>query len=221
MRPLSGGEHRAWFERRVERSPSISASKLGRVLPLLLAITLGADFKKVDEVDGVLIEARPVEGSSVVELRLTTRTTKSVQSLCDAAFGDGKFDKDEPDLKSRKIITESENERVTYDQISPPVVANRDYAVRAKRNRVSELECSMTFAAANELAPQKPEGWVRITRLWGEWRFTRGAEPDAKTVVTYTVFSDPAGSIPAFMVEGSRRTFALKWMKMILSRGKE
>lgn len=187
----------------------------------LLTLTLAAapDFKKVDETDGVLIESRPVEGSSVVELRLTTRTTKSVRSLCDAAFGDGKFDKEEPDLKSRKVISESEHERVTYDQISPPVVANRDYAVRAKRTVISDTECSMTFAAANELAPSKPEGWVRITKLWGEWHFTRG--DDGKTVVTYTVFSDPAGSIPAFMVEGSRRTFALKWMKMIVSRGKE
>ncbi|MFT3708800.1 MAG: hypothetical protein QM817_14215 [Archangium sp.] len=191
------------------------------MLPLVLALTLGADFKKVDEVDGVLIESRPVEGSSVVELRLTTKTTKSVQSLCDAAFGDGKFDKEEPDLKSRKVISESENERVTYDRISPPVVANRDYAVRAKRTRVSEQECSMTFVAANELAPPKPEGWVRITKLHGEWHFARGTEPDAKTVVTYTVFSDPAGAIPAFMVEGSRRTFALKWVRMILSRGSE
>jgi hypothetical protein len=191
------------------------------LLPILATLVLGADFKKVDEIDGVLIESRPVEGSNIVELRLTTRTTKTVQSLCDAAFGDGKFDPQEPDLKSRKVLTETENERVTYDQISPPVVANRDYAVRAKRNKISDGECSMTFAAANELAPKKPDGWVRITKLWGEWHFTRGTEPDAKTVVTYTVFSDPAGSIPAFMVEGSRRTFALKWMKMILSRGSD
>lgn len=194
------------------------------MLPLLLALALSdapPAFKKVDEVDGVLIESRPVSGSSVVELRLTTRTTKSVKSLCDAAFGDGKFDKEEPDLKSRKVISESENERVTYDQISPPVVANRDYAVRDKRNVISETECSMTFAAANELAPQKPDGWVRITKLWGEWHFTREPGEGGKTVVTYTVFSDPAGAIPTFMVEGSRRTFALKWMKMILSRGTE
>ncbi|MBL8914966.1 MAG: hypothetical protein JNM17_29945 [Archangium sp.] len=186
---------------------------------LTLALAAEAEFKKVAEVDGVLIESRAVTGSSIVELRLTTRTTKSVKSLCDAAFGDGKFDKEEPDLKSRKVISESENERVTYDQISPPVVANRDYAVRAKRNVISETECAMTFAAANELAPSKPEGWVRITKLWGEWHFTR--EPEGKTVVTYVVFSDPAGSVPAFMVEGSRRTFALKWIKMILSRGKD
>ena len=189
------------------------------VLVVTLLSAAPAEFKKVEEVDGVLIEARPVEGARVVELRLTTTTTKSPGSLCDAAFGDGTFDPQEPDLKSRKVLSESEDERVTYDQISPPVVANRDYAVRARRIREGDARCRMTFAAANELAPAMPAGWVRITRLWGEWSFER--QPDGKTRVTYVVFSDPAGAVPAFMVEGSRRKFALQWMKMIISRGKE
>ena len=187
----------------------------------LAALLLHASpgFTKVEEADGVLIESRPVTGSDLVELRLTTTTMKTPDSLCDAAFGEGKFDPEEPDLKSRKIISESADERVTYDQISPPVVSNRDYAVRAKRIRTSETSCRTTFEAANEVAPSKPSGWVRITKLHGEWKFER--REDGKTQVTYLVFSDPAGSIPTFMVEGSRRKFALRWMKMILSRGKE
>jgi hypothetical protein len=184
-----------------------------------LLLSAAPDFTKVEETDGVLIESRPVAGSSIVELRVTTTTSKTPGSLCDAAFGDGKFDPEEPDLKSRKILSESENERVTYEQISPPVVANRDYAVRAKRIRTGDDLCVMTFEAANEVAPSKPEGWVRITKLHGEWRFERSA--DGKTKVTYLIFSDPAGAIPAFMVEGSRRKIAQRWIKMILSRGKE
>lgn len=188
---------------------------------LAVLVLQGApEFKKIDEADGVLIEARAVRGSELVELRLTTITTKSPTSLCDAAFGDGKFDPAEPDLKSRKIISESADERVTYDQIDPPVVSNRDYAARAKRFKVSDEACRVTFEAANEVAPSKPAGWVRITKLRGEWRFER--RPDGRTTeVTYLVFTDPGGSIPTFAIEGNRRKFALKWMKMILSRGKE
>lgn len=185
----------------------------------LLLLQASPDFTKVQETDGVLIESRAVRGSDMVELRLTTTTTKSPGSLCDAAFGDGKFDPEEPDLKARKIISESADERVTYDQISPPIVSNRDYAVRAKRIRAEDGGCKMVFEAANEVAPSKPSGWVRITKLRGEWKFEPGAE--GKTHVTYTIFTDPGGSIPAFMVEGSRRKFALQWMKMMLSRGKD
>jgi hypothetical protein len=185
---------------------------------LALVLTAGPDYSLVEESDGVRVESRPVTGSSIVELRLTTTTTKTPASLCDAAFGDGKFDPSEPDLKARTLISEEADERVTYDQISPPVVANRDYAVRAKRVRTSDELCVMTFNAANELAPPRPDGWVRITKLWGEWRFER---VEGKTKVTYVVFSDPAGSIPAFMVEGSRRKFARQWLKMIIARGKD
>ncbi len=185
----------------------------------LLLLGAGADYAKVEETDGILIESRPVASSNVVELRLTTTTTRTPGSLCDAVFGDGKFDPEEPDLKSRKIVFESEDERVTYDQISPPVVANRDFAVRAKRIRTSDDLCAMTFEGANELAPPRPDGWVRITKLKGEWRFERGA--DGRTKITYVVFSDPAGAIPAFMVEGSRRKLAVRWIKMIISRGKD
>lgn len=190
------------------------------IRPALVALALAAptDWKKVDEVDGITVETRPVEGSSLVELRLTTETPKTVASLCDAAFGDGAFDPEEPDLKARTIVTSAPDERVTYEQINPPLVANRDYAVRARRLRADDGSCRMTFEAANDQAPAKPDGWVRITKLRGEWRF----EPTAagKTRLTYVIFSDPGGSIPAFMVEGSRRKIAVRWVKMIVGRGK-
>lgn len=185
----------------------------------LLLLQAGPDFTEVEEADGVTVSARPVTGSELVELRLTTTTTKSPGSLCNAAFGDGKFNPDEPDLKSRRVISEGADERVTYDQIDPPVVSNRDYAARSKRIRSGDDVCRVIFEAANEVAPSKPAGFVRITKLRGEWRFER--RQDGKTHVTYFVFTDPGGSIPAFMIEPNRRKFALKWMKLILSRGSD
>jgi hypothetical protein len=187
------------------------------MLPPLLLLTAAPDFKKVDQVDGVLIEARPVEGSKLVELRLTTTTTRTVKSLCDAAFGTGAFDPEEPDLKARTIVFEGEDQRVTYEQISPPLVANRDYAVRATRRRDADGSCRMSFEAANELAPKLPPGWVRIEKLKGAWVFEPGA--DQRTKVTYVIHTDPAGALPAFLVEGSRRQLALRWVKLLISRG--
>lgn len=183
----------------------------------LLIASADLPYKKVDEVDGVLIESRPVEGSGVVELKLTTTTDRTVKSLCDAAFGTGKFDPEESDLKARKILSESENERVTYDHISPPMVANRDYAVRARRVVSDDGSCRMFFEAANEVAPPMPEGWVRIQKLKGVWQFEPAGQ--GKTKITYVIHSDPAGAIPPFLVEGTRRKIALKWMKLMISRG--
>lgn len=185
-------------------------------LVLLSLLTAGAEYEKAGESDGVTIEQRAVPASKFVELRFTTLTDKTPRSLCDAAFGDGKFDPKEPDLKARTIVQESADERVTYDQITPPIVSNRDYVVRAKRI-VEGASCRMTFEAANELGPKSPDGWVRVSKLRGYWLF----EPadGGKTRLTYVVFTDPGGSIPAFLVEGNRKKLGVNWVKMIESRG--
>ncbi len=186
-------------------------------IALLLILAADGDYSKVDEIEGVTIETRSVPSSSFVELRFTTTTTKSPNSLCDEAFGTGDFDPDEPNLKSRRILFQSENERVTYDQITPPVVSNRDYAVRATRLREG-AKCRMTFEAANDVAPKLVDGWVRVLKLKGSWVF----EPidDQHTKLTYIVFSDPGGAVPAFMAEGSRRKLGVTWVKRVIARAK-
>lgn len=192
-----------------------------RVLQPLVAILLagGDGYTRIDEIDGVLMESRPVPASSFVELRLTATSTASPAALCAAIFGDGKLNTEEPDLVSRKVLEESENERVTYDQISPPVVSNRDYTVRTRRFFDPGGRCRITTDPANELAPKPAAGWVRITKVRCRWL----AEPlpDGKTRLTYEVHTDPAGSVPAFLVEGSRRKLALQWIKMIIARAEK
>jgi hypothetical protein len=172
-------------------------------------------FEKVSESDGVTIEQRRVPGSKFAELRFTTLSDKTPKSLCDAAFGDGKFDPQEPDLKARTVLSESENERITYDEISPPLVSNRDYVIRARRSWEGAT-CRMAFEALTDQGPAPKDGWVRLTKVKGSWVF----EPsESRTRITYVVYSDPAGSIPPFLVEGNRQKLGLRWIKMIESRG--
>lgn len=184
---------------------------------LFLALAAEPAFELVETVDGITIEQRPMPGSKFVELRFTLMSSKPPRALCDAAFGDGSFDAEEPDLKARKVLQESTDERVTYDQITPPVVSNRDYVVRAKR-QMEGASCRMIFEAANELGPRPPDGWVRVAKLKGYWLFE--PQDGGKTKLQYVVFSDPGGSIPAFLVEGNRRKLGVRWVKMIDARAK-
>lgn len=185
-----------------------------RTVMMILAAEPAA-WEKVTVIDGVTVEQRPVSDSKFVELRFTTLSDKTPESLCAAAFGDGKFDPAEPDLKARKLLSESADDRLTYDQITPPMVSNRDYVVKVRRTR-DGASCRMTFEASSHPDHPPIDGWVRITKLRGYWNF----EPkDGKTAFTYVVFSDPGGAIPPFIAEGSRRTLGVKWVKMIDSRG--
>ena len=124
----------------------------------------------------------------------------------------------EPNLKSREIVSETADERVTYDQITPPLVSNRDYVVRVKRATDDKGVCRTLFGAATDVDKPSPAGWVRIKKLYGSTVVE--PLPDGKSRVTYTVFSDPGGAIPPFMVEGSRRTLAINWMRLIIKRAK-
>lgn len=186
------------------------------IVTLLLAAEPA--FEVVEKVDGITIESRPVAGSSVVELRLTTTTTASIDRLCDEAFGKGTLDPEEPNLKARTVVESKPDERVTYDQVSAPVVSDRDYAVRATRQHLPDGSCVMRFEAANDKAPPLPKGFVRITKLKGEYRFEPGAGGQNK--MTYLIHSDPGGSVPAFVVEGTRRKLGIKWVKLISSRAR-
>jgi hypothetical protein len=183
------------------------------LLPWLLAADPG--FTRVDEVDGIVVETRPVAGSKFAELRLTTTTSQTVDALCNAAFANARDTTDDPEVKLRQVLEEKPDERVTYDQVAAPMVSDRDYAVRGQRTHLPGGACQIVFEAANDRAPPLKPGWVRIEQLRGSWRFD---PEDGRTRITYTIYTDPGGSLPAFVIEGSRRRAAVRKVKALLAK---
>jgi hypothetical protein len=176
------------------------------------------EFQQIDEVDGILIESREVEGSSFNELRLTAVSDSTIDSLCDAAWGDGSIGPGQPEVKSRRVLEEKMDERVIYDQISAPFVSDRDYALRVRRTRTPQGICEVAFDLDNARAPALQDGWVRIEKLRGSWRF----EPDfgGKTRVSYVIFTDPGGSVPAFMAKSALQRSGVRCVKAVLEQGR-
>ncbi len=165
---------------------------------------------------GLSLEQRAVKDTSAREFRITATTDVSVAALCESVFEWGTRGKDVPGLKLRKAISTDPDLRVVYDQFESSVVSNRDYAITVKRTRGDDGVCRIRYWVTNEKAPPTPSGFVRITRLWGGWTFT---PVDGKTKLVYTQFSDPAGSIPAFLANGAQRDVALLTVKNALEKG--
>ncbi len=186
----------------------------------VLFVALAAEptpWKVIDTQEGMTLSARDLPGERVVELKVTAFSPKSVDALCTQAFGTATVEKDEPTIKARKLIREAPNERVTYDQVSTPIVSDRDYAVKATHEALPNGTCHVRFDIDNDDAPPLPKGFVRIEKLHGAWDF----EPkDNGTACTYVIFTDPGGSIPAFVVEGTRQKTAFAAVKRVLSRAK-
>lgn len=163
-------------------------------------------FEALDSSGGLTLSGRAIAGSVFSEYRVVTDTPYSVSQLCEHIYEWGTKGKDHPGVKLHKVLEDGADRRVIYDQLEQPVVANRDYAMTVVRERLESGECRIRFWVTNDAAPEKPRGWVRMNKLWGSWRF----EPldGGRARLTYTLFADPAGSIPAFLVHGPQKSAA-------------
>jgi hypothetical protein len=188
-----------------------------KVLALtLLAASPGA-WKLVEKKDGIELYERELPGERLVDLKAVTVSKLSVEALCTSAYGTDKLDpKDEPEVKLRKLISNDDGVRITYEQVSAPVVSDRDYAVSAVREALPGGGCRTHFEAANQHAPKLPDGFVRIEKLRGGWTFE--PMPDGNVVCTYTIFTDPGGMIPGVLIEGTRKKTAFNRVKLMLER---
>lgn len=162
-----------------------------------------APFSKLDERDGITVSRREVKASDYFEYRAELASTHPVPALCEAIFDWGTRHQDGAMVTLARVLDDKEDVRVVYNQVSAPVVSRRDYAMTVTRERLGDGGCRIRFRATNELAPARPDGFVRMNKMWGEWRLEPNGEGASK--ITYTLFTDPAGSVPAFLVHGSQR----------------
>lgn len=172
-------------------------------------------WKALRTVDGLTISAREVNGSHFEEVMVTTTSTQPLASLCDAVWGrDAKV---EGHFKKRVVIRESDSERWTYEQLKVPIVTDRDIVVHSQLVAAADTgRCEVLFETGTDPDFPKTRDHVRVTSLRGRWTLEPTA--DGQVAVTYTVYSEPGGKIPAWMARGGHRDAALIFMKTILSR---
>ena len=172
-------------------------------------------WKVTRTVDGMTISARDVSGSNFEEVKVTTISAQPLASLCDAVWGhDAKV---EGHFKKRVVIRESDSERWTYEQLKVPIVTDRDIVVHSQRVATADTgRCEVLFETGTDPAFPKTRDHVRVSSLRGRW--TLDPTADGKVAVTYTVYSEPGGKIPAWLARGGHRDAAIIFMKTILSR---
>jgi hypothetical protein len=188
---------------------------------MLLAQTASGDglpsWRPDGSSGGVQIERRDVPGSHFDALRLTIVSSASLERLCDAIYPptfDGKLERG---FKRRDLLRETGSERWTYEQISVPVVSDRDYVIHTTRNQAASTgRCEVTFETTTDPSRPPVSGFVRIPVVRGHWDLTPTA--DGRVLIHYEIFSEPGGGIPAFLAKGSQRSTAVDFMKLILSR---
>lgn len=166
-------------------------------------------------VDGLRVEHRAVPGSRFEELRITASSARGLEQVCAAIFDRGP--EHDGHLKHREVFRETPTERWSYEQVSAPIVADRDYVMHETlTSPASSGHCAMVFETADDPAHPPVRGYVRIPAIRGRWQVDPG--PDGALTVVYRLFSDPGGDLPAFLVRSGQRRAALDAMKRVLAR---
>lgn len=179
-------------------------------------------WQKLGTTDGIDLERRSAPGTSFYELRATARTPAPPQAVLDAIWN-GVFEELPATVRKRQVIKQSEHELVFYDQIRAPLVSDRDYTLRFWRADApppgQEAPAGsrwLLFETANTLGPPPIEGHVRVPLIRGAWAVS--SDGSGGSVLIYTCYSEPGGSIPAWVARGPQKDQFLFDMRRALRR---
>jgi hypothetical protein len=165
--------------------------------------------------DGMRVDLRQVPGSSFQEVRITTQSALPLRALCDAVWGKGA--KLSGDFLKRVVISETDSDRWTYEQVRVPFVSNRDMVMHVKLDdAVDQGRCEVDFQTGEHKDWPADKDFVRLRAVRGHW--TLKQQHDGTTAITYLIYSDPGGAVPAFLARGGQRDAAVSFMKTILAR---
>jgi hypothetical protein len=180
----------------------------------------GSPWKKLAQEDGMLIEARPMPGTRLREIRLTTASSLAPELIFNVIWN-AKDQRDwVPNVKELRVLRSSDDEVVLYERIKIPVVQDRDYVLSLAKKIDKAAGIYQIFAVGkSELGPPPPSGVVRMTRLSST--YTIKALPEGGSQITYLSFGDPAGSVPAWLIRAADVKAPKDFVKAILKRAQK
>ena len=113
-----------------------------------------------------------------------------------------------------RLIKQDGDTMIGYQRLSPKICADRDYTLRVSKKSLpirDGVVYTSRWSPANELGPPEKKGVVRVKICEGSWRLD--PEGPAKTLATYSIYTDSGAPLPSFIdnrisLTGIRRLFA-------------
>ena len=190
------------------------------LLALLVFATLAhADdgWKPVGERDGITVEYRPVEGARVREVRATTHSSLPPAAIMKTLWRHEEYVQFVPYLKRLDILHEDADTKLLYEQLSVPVVKDRDVTVRVTRRLAPGTGTyEMTSEATPDEGPPVRPDYVRVRTSRSLWRLVPAAT--GGTDVSYALRTDAGGLVPVWMANLAQKDATAKFVRAMLER---
>jgi hypothetical protein len=180
------------------------------------AVAAEEEWRLCSQKEGVTLEKRAVPHSSYYEYRARAHVAATPQHAFERIWN-GVLGEQPPSVTKRVVVRHSDDEIVVYDQIHAVVVSDRDVTTRLQRKVDSRSGAyEIQFDTANELGPPPNGHYVRLPVVRGSWRVE--PDPAGGSTVAYICYSEPGGSVPAFLVRGAQQDTTSKEFARVILR---
>lgn len=147
--------------------------------------------------DGAEYQKRAVPGSKFYEYRATA-LVQSVPATVLERIWSGITNNVPATVKKREVLRHTDDEFLVYDRIKAPVVSDRDVTIVIRKQGLE-----VKFESTDAQGPPPDPNHVRIPVVRGSW--TLAPAPNGATQLSYQCYSEPGGSIPAWIARGAQQ----------------
>jgi Polyketide cyclase / dehydrase and lipid transport len=203
--------------RPVRQFPRIDALADRRIARLALSLgcflvalgpSFGAEWVKINSNESLSIYSKDRPGSSIKELRavgLVDAPTWVILNVLDEVADYPDF---MPYTTKAQLIEHREHGAIIYFRWDPPLIGARDVTVALTQSSTKRGDGQTTYQLLWEpvttVGPAPSPGVTRITLDEGSWRL-EPTEDGKMTTVTYDLFTDGGGGLPAFAINMANR----------------
>jgi len=200
------------------------------LLPLAAARGLdapkpGPDWEQARKDNELVIYYRDAPTAEARDLRATGEVNAAPEVVFNAVTDFENYPKFMPYTKEARIVQRvSDNVVLGYSLLNPPLVSARDYCIQLTFTKGSEANGGVfksEWTAKPSAVPVR-DGTVRVQVNNGSW-LMEPIDGGHRTRVTYSLFTNPGGSIPRWLANMSNTTAIPELFKAVRKRatGKE
>ena len=171
----------------------------------LLFVLLAPSLVRADEAwerfsdkEGVTVDWRKVDGARVREIRATGTIDQPLAKLVTVLRDIEHWPEFMPPTESVEVYEDHGDLRRMHVTINPALVSRRDYCVEVTW-KVGQTSAASDWFQIQPGCPPPKKGVVRHLRTDGTWRLR--ALDAGHTFIEYQAVTDPAGNLPAWMVD--------------------
>ena len=176
----------------------------------LISITplVAAEWVQVNNSSSVAIYAKARSGSPVKELRAVGTVDAPIRVVLNVLDEVGDYPDFMPYTTTAQLLERTPQRAIVYFRWDPPIIGARDITVAvmqsSSKRADGQTNYQLRWEPISSAGPAPIPGVTRITLDEGSWNL-EPTEDGAKTTVTYDLFTDGGGGLPAFVINMANR----------------